>query len=750
MSCDKVMPNGNTSATRYKLMNKKQYSIEIGGKTLSAEFNDLADQTNGAVIVRYGDTTILATAVMGDLKDGDFFPLTVDFEERFYATGRILGSRFMRREGRPSTESILSGRIVDRTIRPLFNQRMRNEVQVIVTTLSIGQEDPDAVAVIAASLALGVSDIPWNGPASAVRIAKSADWHVNPEYKIREDAGINIDMIACGKDGMINMIEVASKEVSENTLNEALKLASDEIEKVQVWQSKIVADMGKTKTEVTIKEPTPGTKELFDKEIAPKLDKYIFSKVPGHSKISEINGEWTKVFAEKMPEGDTVMAQEVFEEAVNDLIHDGAIDGDKRADGRGMDDVRPLFAQAGGISSILHGSGIFYRGGTHIMSVLTLGSPGDAQIIEGLSLTENKRFMHHYNFPPFSTGETGRVGGTNRRMIGHGALAEKALLPVIPEKDKFPYTIRLVSEAFASNGSTSMGSVCGSTLALMDGGVPIKAPVAGIASGLMMRKAKKNPEGRPHGKATEVDPRDLEYKVLTDIQGPEDHHGDMDFKVAGTRTGITAVQMDVKVGGIPLNILGEAFEKAKSARFRILDVIEKEIAAPRAKISPNAPEIIVMKVKPDQIGLVIGSGGKTINEIRDVTHVEDISIEDDGTIFITGKNETAQKAKEIIYGMTREYMPGEKFDGEVTRLMDFGAFVKIGNNAEGLVHVSEIAPFRVERVTTYLKEGDKVPVIVKEVDDKGRINLSIKGANPDFFTKREETPMAKKPFTKRY
>ena len=739
MGCDKDIPIGNTSATHYKLMNKKQYSIEIGGKTLSAEFNDLADQTNGAVIVRYGDTTILATAVMGDLKDGDFFPLTVDFEERFYATGRILGSRFMRREGRPSTEAILSGRIVDRTIRPLFNQRMRNEVQVIVTTLSIGQEDPDAVAVIAASLALGVSDIPWNGPASAVRIAKNADWHVNPEYKIREDAGINIDMIACGKDGMINMIEVASKEVPENTLNEALKLASDEIEKVQVWQSKIVADMGKKKTVVTIKEPTPGTKELFDKEIAPKLDKFIFSKVPGHSKISEIHGEWTKVFAEKMPEGDVIMAEEVFEEAVNDLIHDGAIDENKRADGRGMDDVRPLFAQAGGVSSILHGSGIFYRGGTHIMSTLTLGSPGDALVIEGLSMTENKRFMHHYNFPPFSTGETGRVGGTNRRMIGHGALAEKALLPVIPEKDKFPYTIRLVSEAFASNGSTSMGSVCGSTLALMDGGVPIKAPVAGIASGLMMRKAKNAKKGG-----------DLEYKVLTDIQGPEDHHGDMDFKVAGTRNGITAVQMDVKVGGIPLNILGEAFEKAKSARFRILDVIEKEIAAPREKISPNAPEIIVMKVKPDQIGLVIGSGGKTINEIRDVTHVEDISIEDDGTIFITGKNETAQKAKEIIYGMTREYMPGEKFDGEVTRLMDFGAFVKIGNNAEGLVHVSEIAPFRVERVTTYLKEGDKVPVVVKEVDEKGRINLSIKGANPDFFTKREETPMAKKPFTKRY
>ena len=737
-------------------MNKKQYSLEIGGKTLSAEFNDLADQTNGSVIVRYGEPALLATACMGGLKDGDFFPLTVDFEERFYATGKILGSRFMRREGRPSTDAILSGRIVDRTIRPLFNQRMRNEVQVIVTTLAIGQDDPDVVAVIASSLALGVSDIPWNGPASAVRIAKNSEWLINPDYKVREDLGVSLEMVACGKDGMINMIEVASKEVSEITLNEALKLSSTEIEKIQAWQSKIVAEIGKPKAEVAIKEPTPGTKELFDKEISPKMEKFIFSKVPGHAKISEINGEWATLFKEKMPEGDTMMAQEVFEEAVNDLLHDGAIDGNKRADGRGMDDVRPLFAQAGGISSILHGSGIFYRGGTHIMSTLTLGSPGDAQVVEGLSLTENKRFMHHYNFPPFSTGETGRVGGTNRRMIGHGALAEKALVPVIPEKDKFPYTIRLVSEAFASNGSTSMGSVCGSTLALMDGGVPIKAPVAGIASGLMMRKAKKSTVGKPEGKISESSPRDpmssseLEYKVLTDIQGPEDHHGDMDFKVAGTRNGITAVQMDVKVGGIPLKILSEAFEKAKAARFKILDVIENEIAAPRAKISVNAPEILVIRIKPEQIGLVIGSGGKTINEIRDVTGVEDITIEDDGAIFITGKNETAQKAKEIIIGMTREYMPGEKFDGEVTRLMDFGAFVKIGANAEGLVHVSEIAPFRVERVTTYLKEGDKVPVVVKEVDDKGRINLSIKGANPDFFTKKEETPMVKKPFTKRY
>lgn len=707
-------------------MKSKQYSLEIGGKTLTAEFNDLADQANGSVMVRYGDTVILATAVMGDKKDGDFFPLTVDYEERFYATGRILGSRFVRREGRPSTEAILSGRIVDRTIRPLFDQHMRNEVQVVITTLSIGLDDPDPISVIAASLALGTSDIPWNGPVSAVRIAKNSSWLINPDSAARAEANVNLEMVACGKDGMINMIEVASNEASESDLNQALATASAEIEKVQEWQKKIIAEIGTTKTSVEFPQPTPGTKELFDAEIRPIMKEYVFSGKPGKERLAEINEKWSAIFTEKMPEGNRGMAQEIFEEAVNDMIHEGAIDEGKRADGRDMDEIRPLFAKAGGISSVLHGSGVFYRGGTHIFSTLTLGSPGDAQVIEGVSVDEHKRFMHHYNFPPFSTGETGRLGGTNRRMIGHGALAEKALVPVIPDKEKFPYTIRLVSEALASNGSTSMGSVCGSTLALMDGGVPIKAPVAGIASGLMMRSP-------------------TEYKVLTDIQGPEDHHGDMDFKVAGTRTGITAVQMDVKVGGIPLKILAEAFEKAKVARFKILDVIEKEIATPRAKISPNAPEIIVMKIKPDQIGLVIGSGGKTINEIRDVTHVEDITIEDDGMIFITGKNETATKAKEIIYNMTREYVAGERFEGEVTRLMEFGAFVKIGPNAEGLVHVSEIAPFRVERVETYIKEGLKVPVVVKEIDEKGRINLSIKQANPEFFTKKEEVPRPPRP-----
>ena len=719
-------------------MKSKQYTLEVGGKTLTAEFNDLAEQANGSVMLRYGNTIVLATAVMGkEEKKGDFFPLTVDYEERFYASGKILGSRFIRREGRPSDEAILSGRIVDRTIRPLFEQHIRFEVQVVLTVLSIDEDDPDVISVIAASLALGTSNIPWNGPASAIRIAKNEGFHVNPNYKQREEAGISFDLVACGKDGLINMIEVGGKEVSEDDVNTALAIASEEIEKIQNWQNKIIAEITKERNIVKIIIPkpelTPGTKELFDTNIKPKLAEYVFSG-PGKEKMSEIASIWTKLFSEKLPEGNIALAQELLDGEINDLIHKEAIENEKRPDGRKMDEIRTLFVKAGGISPILHGSGIFYRGATHVMSVLTLGGPGDAQEIDGMEESkkggEGKRFMHHYNFPPFSTGETGRVGGTNRRMIGHGALAEKALLPIIPAKEVFPYTIRIVSEAFSSNGSTSMGSVCGSTLALMDGGIPIKSPVAGIASGLMMREAKAGVIGKLFGK------KNYEYKVLTDIQGPEDHHGDMDFKVAGTRQGITAIQMDVKVDGIPLEILKEAFEKAKIARFQILDLIEKEIAKPREKISPNAPEIVITAVKQDQIGLVIGTGGKTIKEIKEKTGVDDITIEDDGTIFITGKNGTAEKAKSVIYNMTREYKAGEKFDGEVTKITDFGAFVRIAGSTEGLVHVSEIATFRVDKVSDYLKEGMKVPVIIREVDERGRLSLSIKQIDPNFIKKK--------------
>ncbi|OHA24807.1 MAG: polyribonucleotide nucleotidyltransferase [Candidatus Taylorbacteria bacterium RIFCSPHIGHO2_02_FULL_44_36] len=708
-------------------MKTKEYALEVGGKKLTAEFTDLADQANGSVIVRLGNTTVLVTAVIGKYeKDADYFPLTVDYEERFYAAGQILGSRFMRREGRPSDEAVLSGRVVDRTIRPLFNQELRQEVQVVVTILSIAEDDPDIPAIIGASLALGASDIPWNGPVSAVRIGVLEDeknFLVNPTYETRNAGENKLDLLACGKDGAINMIEIGAKEVAEGVIVKALETASEEIEKIQSWQKKIIKEIGKEKLTIAESQPSAELVRLFETEIDKKLFDAIFSG-PGKHQIYNLKEGWLKVFAEKLPDEKLALADFYFEEKINELVHREAIENERRPDGRKMDELRPLFAKAGGVSPILHGSGIFYRGGTHILSALTLGGPGDTQIVEGMEVQTKRRFIHHYNFPPFSSGETGKVGGMNRRAIGHGALAEKALSAVIPDKEKFPYTIRIVSEALASNGSTSMGSVCGSTLALMDAGVPIKTPVAGIASGLMLSFDYA---------------KDKKYKVLTDIQGPEDHHGDMDFKVAGTDNGVTAVQMDVKVNGIPIKILGEAFEAAKKARRQILEVIKKEISAPRSDISPNAPKIISIKIKPEQIGSIIGTGGKTINEIMEKTGAE-IDIEDDGTVFFTGKNGSAEAAQKIVEEMTHEYKPGEKYEGSVTRLMDFGAFVKIGPNAEGMVHISEIAPFRIDQISSALQEGDIVPVMVKEIDEKGRINLSIKAADPSFAEKKGIKP----------
>ncbi|MFA5934780.1 MAG: polyribonucleotide nucleotidyltransferase [Candidatus Paceibacterota bacterium] len=710
-------------------MTKKEFSMELCGKTLSAEFNDLVENAHGSVMLRYGATTILATAVMSKnaKEGGDFFPLTVDYEEKFYATGQILGSRYTRREGKPSDEAILSGRIVDRTIRPLFDQWIRNEIQVVITVLSLDQDDPDVLGVIAASLAVGVSKIPFNGPASAIRVAKHKNdgFELNPTYIERDNEAYELELIACGKDGKVNMIELAGDEVQEPLVIEALNLASSEIEKINTWQKEIISQIGVAK--VSIPEPImpESVLKLFADKIEPKLESFVMSGIPGGSKIGEIMSEWITLAEESLPVNESKFAEPLFEEKVDTMIHEQALKNNKRADGRGIDELRPLFAQAGGVSPILHGSGIFFRGGTHVLSVLTLGGPKDAQVIEGMEDKQNaKKFMHHYNFPPFSVGETGRMGGTNRRMIGHGALAEKALLPMIPKNEDFPYTIRLVSEALSSNGSTSMGSVCGSTIALMDGGVPIKRPVAGIASGLMMDK-----EGN--------------YKVLTDIQGPEDHYGDMDFKVAGTTNGITAIQMDVKVAGIPIPALTVAFEKAKIARLQILDVITKAIPEPRKDISENAPKILVIKIKQDQIGGIIGSGGKTIKGIKEKTDAE-IDIEDDGTVYVTGKNGAAEKARDIIEAMTHEYKAGEKFEGTVLRVEAFGAFVNIAPDTDGLVHVSEIAPFRIDNVAEYLKVGDKVPVVVKGVDERERIALSIKAVAPDFI-KRKTPPVIPAP-----
>jgi len=670
-----------------------------------------------------GNTAVLATAIMSKNKrEGqNWFPLTVDFEEKFYAAGKILGSRFMRREGRPSDEAVLSARIIDRTIRPLFNSEIRNEIQVVVTVLSIDEDDPDILGINAASLALATSNIPWEGPVSAVRVGQkeeSGGLVVNPTYEERENS--RFDMIACGKDENINMIEVGGAEVGESFVTEALKKASTNLEKLQEWQNKIISEIGKEKRVPEIDELSPEARKLFKKEFEPKLDGAIFSGA-GKKGIESLKEIWIETLKDKFPEENMGLAGSLYENAVDRALHKEALENNRRADGRAMDEVRAISAKVGSITSIIHGSGLFYRGGTHILSVLTLGGPEDAQLISNIETPDGKkRFYHHYNFPPYSVGESGRIGGFNRRQIGHGALAEKALSYVLPSQEKFPYTIRLVSEAMASNGSTSMGSVCGGALALMDGGVPIKAPVAGIAVGIMMDK-KGN------------------YKILTDIQGPEDHHGDMDLKVAGTKNGITAIQMDVKVEGIPIYILSEALKAAKTARLHILDVMLKEIPEPRAKISPNAPEVLMITIKPDQIGLVIGGGGKTIKEIKEKTGAE-LTIEDDGSVFITGKEGAAQKAKEIVEGMTKEYKAGEKYQGEVVKVVDFGAFVRISPWAEGLVHVSEIAPFRVNNVSDFLKEGDKIPVVVKGVDERGKISLSIKEVNRELFNEANSKP----------
>lgn len=699
-------------------MQKKIYQLELGGKTLIAEFTDLTEQANGSVLLRMGETAILVTAVMNRNEgNSSYFPLSVEFEERFYAAGQILGSRFVRREGKPTDEAILSARIIDRTIRPLFDQQIRTDIQIVVTVLAMGEDDPDVLGVIGASLALSVSNIPWNGPVGAVRIGKTKDTGemiINPSYTNRVAGNLFYEVLACGKDGVINMIETAGSEVAESEIVVALEACVDIHQKLEAFQKQIVAEIGKPKRIVTHEEIPEAVQTLFREEFKTKLSTVLFSGKSGKDHIHDLKDEFIAK-AETLEGVSTSRAHVFFELNVDMELHKGALEEHKRADGRGLDELRSLYAQAGGVSPVLHGSGIFYRGATHIFTALTLGGPEAAQLIDSIEESSKKRYMHHYNFPPFSVGESGRVGGFNRRAIGHGALAEKALLPVLPTQTEFPYTIRLVSETLSSNGSSSMGSVCGSSLALMDGGVPIARPVAGIASGVMMGEGK--------------------YVLLTDIQGPEDEHGDMDFKVAGTRVGVTAIQMDVKVDGIPVTILGEALEKARLARLQILDVMEKEIAQSRADISPRAPKIIVLTILPEQIGLVIGSGGKTINGIKDKTGVEEISIEDDGTVFITGKDGTAEKAAAQILALTKVYVLGEKLTAVITRTTDFGVFAKIDDQNEGLIHISEIAPFRLESVAGIFTEGEEIPVVVCKIDN-GKIGLSIKQADPQFAEKR--------------
>jgi len=708
-------------------MHKTSYEVEIGGKMLTAEFSDLTEHAHGSVLLRYGETAILVTAVRGDEEKPEmpYFPLSVEFEEKFYAAGQILGSRFMRREGRPSDGAVLSARIVDRTIRPLFDQSIRFEVQVVVTVLAMGEDDPDTLGVIGASLALGTSDIPWDGPVGAVRIGKRNDTGelvVNPTYIEREEGVLAYEVLACGKDGSINMIETAGFEVSEAEVVSALERSVEINSALETFQKQVMSEIGTEKRTLTPHETPDEIRTLFENAIAPRVPEVLFSNTAGKAHLHALKKEWLDLLAAEVDGADLARARDLFEDAIDEALHRGAIENGKRPDGRSMDEVRPLYAQAGDVSPVLHGSGIFYRGGTHIFTALTLGGPEDSQLLDTIEEQDTKkRFIHHYNFPPFSVGEAGRVGGFSRRMIGHGALAEKALAPVIPSKEQFPYTIRLVSETMSSNGSSSMGSVCASTLALMDGGVPITRPVAGIASGVLMKDANT-------------------YALITDIQGPEDEHGDMDFKVAGTQKGITAIQMDVKVDGIPVAILAEALEKAREARLHILETLTQEIAAPRPDISPRAPQILTLSIAPDQIGTVIGSGGKTINGIKELTGVDEISIEEDGTVFITGKGTAPENAKRQIEEIVRVFEVGEQLEVTVTRIAPFGAFAKMNDSTEGLIHISEIAPYRIDSVEDVLAVGDVVPVVVSKIDE-GKIGLSIKQVDPDYArTKGVEPP----------
>lgn len=720
----------------------KNYSLDLvpatvgqAGQTLKIEIGKLANQANGAVFAQLGDTVVLATAVMSkDQKIGaDFFPLTVDYEEKYYARGKILGSRFMRREGRPSEEAILNARLIDRAIRPLFDQSIRNEVQIVTTVLSMDEKnDPDVLAMNAASIALMISNIPWNGPIAAVRIGRVNDkWIINPAFSEREGSVADL-VVSISSDAKINMIEAGLlSEIKEDELVEGMDFAKESLADIIKFNKKIADDFKTPKIILAVDNTDSEFRNevikflnandalekaiypirngisngVYEKDKSRRVNNLEILKDQLREHIANLGDD--KIKAARLAEARAERAEMFFEEAIDKMVHKNVLEKERRPDGRKLDELRELSSEIG-ILPRTHGSGLFQRGETQVLSVLTLGSPSDELIIEGMVISTKKHFMHQYNFPPFSTGETGRMGTPGRREIGHGALAERALLTVVPKKEDFPYAIRVVSEVLSSNGSSSMASVCGSTLALMDAGVPISKPVAGIAMGLMT-----NEKG--------------DYKILTDIQGPEDHYGDMDFKVAGTGDGITAMQMDVKINGIDTKILKEVLYQAKKARLEILENISKTIDKPRPNLSPLAPRIITVQIPVDKIREVIGPGGKIINEIIAATGAA-IDIEESGLIFITAENEeSGLKAKEIISGIIKEYKVGDIVTGKVTQILDFGAIVEFGRGKDGMIHISELAPRRVEKVTDIVNIGDEVKVKIKRIEG-GKISLSLKDA----------------------
>jgi polyribonucleotide nucleotidyltransferase len=700
--------------------NKHSYSIDWAGRQLTVEIGQLAKQANGAVLVRYGDSAVLSTATASkEPKKLDFFPLTVNYEERLYAVGKIPGG-FIKREGRPSEKAILASRLIDRPIRPLFADGFRNDVQVVSIVMSVDQDcSTEMAAMFGSSLALSTSDIPFEGPIAGVIVGRvDGNFVINPTVEQAEKSDIHLTV--AGTKDAINMVEAGANEVPEETMLEAIMFGHEEIKRLIEFQEKIVSEVGKEKREITLyeidKELEASVREICEADMLKAIQ--VQEKHAREDAINEVKKQVIAKYEEQeATEDDLKQVKQILDKIVKGEVRRLITEEKVRPDGRKIDEIRPLSSQVG-ILPRTHGSGLFTRGQTQALSICTLGAMGDVQILDGLGIEEEKRFMHHYNFPPFSVGETGPMRGPGRREIGHGALGERALEPIIPSEKDFPYTIRLVSEVLESNGSTSQASICGSTLAMMDAGVPIKAPVAGIAMGLV-----KSGE---------------HYSVLTDIQGMEDHLGDMDFKVAGTAKGVTALQMDIKIEGLSREILEEALTQAKKGRMQILESMLSTISEPRTNLSAYAPKILTMAINPDKIRDVIGPSGKQINKIIEETGVK-IDIEQDGTIFIASTNqEMNQKAKKIIEDLVREVEVGQLYLGKVKRIEKFGAFVEIFAGKDGLVHISELAEERVGKVEDVVSIGDEILVKVTEIDKQGRVNLSRKAVLKEQREKEEQ------------
>ncbi|MBO8155188.1 MAG: polyribonucleotide nucleotidyltransferase [Bacillaceae bacterium] len=689
---------------------KKLFSTDLAGRKMVIEIGELAKQANGSCMVRYGDTSVLATATASkEPKDLNFFPLTVNYEERLYAVGKIPGG-FIKREGRPSEKAILASRLIDRPIRPLFPEGFRNEVQVISTVMSVDQDcSSEIAAMIGSSIALGISDIPFQGPIAGVIVGRiDGELIINPTVEQQEKSDLHL--IVAGTKDAVNMVEAGADEVPEEVMLEAIMFGHEEIKRLVAFQEEIIEAVGKEKMDVPLFEIDEELLSKVEAEAKEDLLKAIQvpDKLARDDAISSVKKEVMERYQEQEADEETMLqVQTILDKIVKEEVRRLITKEKVRPDGRKIDEIRPLSSRAG-VLPRAHGSALFTRGQTQALSVCTLGALGDVQILDGLDLEESKRFMHHYNFPHFSVGETGPIRGPGRREIGHGALGERALEPVIPSEKEFPYTIRLVSEVLESNGSTSQASICASTMAMMDAGVPITAPVAGIAMGLV-----KSGE---------------DYTVLTDIQGMEDFLGDMDFKVAGTRQGVTALQMDIKIEGLSRDILEEALAQAKKGRMEILDHMMETIAEPREELSQYAPKILTMEINPDKIRDVIGPSGKQINKIIEETGVK-IDIEQDGVIYISSvDSKMNQKAKQIIEDIVREVEVGQVYLGKVKRIEKFGAFVELFSGKEGLVHISELDERHIKRVSDLVSVGDEILVKVKDIDQYGRINLSRKAA----------------------